>query len=149
MAERHFLGHIVIDEEIAHSYDSNYDSAEQHLEDEFGWIEQGGIFLRDYKEVPDSSNMDISRLSEMIEEKSDDKEIHIRNISADICSLFEDILDNNDFTIPDSDRTGEEGEARLYGETYSILEDAVTSILTELCKRVQRHPKSKINSEEY
>lgn len=34
------------------------------------------------------------------------EELRIRNISADICDLFEEILDKHDITIPSDDRTG-------------------------------------------
>lgn len=76
-------------------------------------------------------------------------EIRIRNTSAAICDLFEELLDANDITIPNEERTGDESEARIYGDTYSELEDAVTGILANLCKEVRENPAMKINTDEY
>ncbi len=76
-------------------------------------------------------------------------EIRIRNTSATICDLFEELLDANDITIPNEERTGDETEARLYGDTYSELEDAVTEILADLCKEVKANPDTEINVDEY
>jgi len=76
-------------------------------------------------------------------------EIRVRNTSADICTLFEDILDAFGVTIPDPDRTGDECEARIFGGTYTSLEDAVTEILSELCNKVKHTPNANINTEEY
>ena len=76
-------------------------------------------------------------------------EIRIRNISADICSIFEDLLDAHDVTIPDEDRTGDESEARLYGSVYSEIENAITDILSELCKNIKENHTAEINTEEY
>lgn len=43
---------------------------------------------------------------------------------------FEELLDEENVTVPSSDREGRE-EARLYGEEYYNLEDAITEILVE------------------
>lgn len=77
------------------------------------------------------------------------KEIRIRNISADICSLFEDILDAHGITIPDANREGDESEARIYGDVYSDLEDDITDILAELCSEIKENRNVEINTEEY
>ena len=55
------------------------------------------------------------------------KEIKLRQFSASICDVFEELLDKYDITIPDENRTGDESEARLYGEEYSDTEDFVSS----------------------
>lgn len=49
-----------------------------------------------------------------------------REAAIYIIALFEDLLNKNNISIPDVDRTGEDGEARLFGNTYYQLEDSVT-----------------------
>ena len=78
-----------------------------------------------------------------------EKEIRVRQFSADICELFEDLLDRHNITIPDEDREGDESEARLFGTTYYDLEDDVTGLLLDLIAEVKKNPAAKINSEEY
>lgn len=73
----------------------------------------------------------------------------IRNLSSEICEIFEGILERYDITIPSEDREGEESEARLFGSEYVEAEDGVTSILYNLCRTIQEHPLLKINSEDY
>lgn len=153
MSEKHFIAHIVINEDTAKSYDTDYEIASQHLKDEFGWIEQGGIYLSDYAEISETEAKsilaDTSATEAETEEAHSSDEVHIRNISADICSLFEDVLDAHNLIVPDSERTGDESEARLYGETYSTLEDTITGILSDLCRNIRMKPHAKINTEEY
>lgn len=69
-----------------------------------------------------------------------DNIIKVRHTAAAICELFEELLDEHDITIPDGDRTGAEGEARLYGCTYFNLELAVTDILRSLIEEVKSKP---------
>lgn len=56
-----------------------------------------------------------------------------RNVAISIISIFEDLLDENDITIPDKFRSGEEGsdEARIFGDTYYNLEDKITDLLNK------------------
>lgn len=72
--------------------------------------------------------------------------IKVRQISVNICDLFECILDKHNITIPDNERTGDEVEARLYGETYSDLEDAITNILADLIDTVKENPDKGIDT---
>lgn len=72
--------------------------------------------------------------------------IKLREYSVDIVELFEDILDRYNIDIPDEDRTGDEGEARLYGMTYSNLEEDVVAILEDLVKNVKEHKGAEIDS---
>ena len=62
-----------------------------------------------------------------------------REFAISILDLFEDLLDEKGIDIPSEDRTGEEGEARLYGTEYFQLEDDVTNLLEqfedEFCKK--------------
>ena len=46
-----------------------------------------------------------------------------------ICSVFEELLNKYDITIPSEDRTGAEEEARIFGEVYYELEDKIKEIL--------------------
>lgn len=66
-----------------------------------------------------------------------DGELHIRHISADIATIFEDILADNDILVPDDEREGDEGEAALYGDTYSEFEDGITEQLAYLIDGVR------------
>ena len=77
------------------------------------------------------------------------KEIKLRQFSASICDVFEELLDKYDITIPDENRTGDESEARLYGEKYSDTEDYVTQILCHLVHEVRDNPNATINYLEY
>ena len=72
--------------------------------------------------------------------------IYTHNVATDIVEVFEDLLDKNNITIPDEDRTGDEGEARLYGMTYSNVIDAVEEILIEMLKKA---PDAKVVSYVY
>lgn len=76
-------------------------------------------------------------------------EIRLRSFSADICDVFEDLLDKYNITIPDEDRTGDESEAKLYGMEYSDTEDYITQILVHLVQEVRDNPNATINYLEY
>lgn len=82
-------------------------------------------------------------------EKRNTKELYIRLISAEICDVFEELLDEYDITIPCNDREGNDGEARIYGEVYSKIEADVTDILAKLCEEVKASPDVAINMEDY
>lgn len=75
--------------------------------------------------------------------------IKLRQFSADICEVFEDLLDKHNITIPDKNREGDETEARLYGDEYSDTEDYVTQILCHLVREVRDNPNATINDFEY
>ena len=60
--------------------------------------------------------------------KSDEE---LQECAQRILDLFKDLLEENDITIPDEDRKGEEGEDRLYGMTYFALEDEIVDVLNE------------------
>ena len=77
------------------------------------------------------------------------KEIKLRQFSASICDVFEELLDKYNITIPDEDRTGDESEARLYGMEYSDTEDYITQILVHLVQEVRDNPNAAINYLEY
>ena len=73
------------------------------------------------------------------------KTIKLREYSVDICELFEDLLEENDITIPDEEREGEPNEARLYGTTYADLEYRVLNILNEFMNDLLKHPDANID----
>ena len=73
------------------------------------------------------------------------KEIKLRQFSASICDVFEELLDKHDITIPDEDRTGDESEARLYGIAYGDTEDYITQILCHLVQEIMENPNATIN----
>jgi len=70
--------------------------------------------------------------------------IYPRTIAAEIINEFEYVLEQNDIVIPDEDRTGDEGEACLYGMTYGNLIDAVERQVTDVLKELKAHPDSEI-----
>lgn len=55
--------------------------------------------------------------------------------AIEIISLFEDLLEANNLTIPDRDREGNEEEARIYGMNYYRLEDEITGILKKFKRK--------------
>ena len=69
----------------------------------------------------------------------------MREYSVDICELFEDLLEENDITIPDDEREWEPDEARLYGTTYADLEYKVLNILNEFMNDLLKHPDANID----
>lgn len=51
------------------------------------------------------------------------------DIASTIIDEFEQVLEKNNITIPDTEREGNEDEARIYGKTYYDLEDNIKNIL--------------------
>lgn len=66
-----------------------------------------------------------------------DGELHIRQIAADMASIYDDLLADNDIMVPDEDREGDEDEAPLYGGTYSEFEDGITEELANIVNGVR------------
>lgn len=52
-----------------------------------------------------------------------------RELAIRIMDEFEELLEENNLTIPDSDREGNEEEARIYGMSYWRLEDKITEMI--------------------
>lgn len=71
--------------------------------------------------------------------------IKLRKYSTEILEIFEELLEKHNMTIPDEDRTGDEGEARIYGMTYGNLEDDVLGVLCRLLVKVKKLPDAEIN----
>jgi len=83
------------------------------------------FIIEKIKEFTETSNE-----SECNESDSGDGDLDPRRkIAINVLSKFEEFLDNHDITIPSSDRTGEKGEARLFGSEYYELEDSITEII--------------------
>lgn len=120
------------------------EEAERMLEEEFTKEE----IMAKIRDAVDYGGVKISSIVPL-EEEEEEEEIKIRQISADICGLFEELLERHDIFIPDEDREGNEEEACLYGTTYYELEDDVTQILLSLIEKVKKNPKAEINAEEY
>ena len=62
--------------------------------------------------------------------------IYTKEVATEIIDTFENLLDEHNITIPDEDRTGDDGEARIYGMTFAKLLDKVECLvidLMELC----------------
>lgn len=66
----------------------------------------------------------------------DKRKVATRAVANKICDLFEELLEKYDITIPSEDRTGDETEARLYGDEYGYLEDAISSIIADEVKKI-------------
>lgn len=58
----------------------------------------------------------------------------MNKVKETVCAIidaFENLLEENDITIPDEDREGNEDEDRIYGMTYGNLETEITEILRQ------------------
>lgn len=66
-----------------------------------------------------------------------------RDVAISIIDIFEDLLDENDITIPDEFRSGEEGsdEARIFGDTYYDLENKITDLLNKYYDNPKKNDK--------
>lgn len=56
-----------------------------------------------------------------------------RAIAVEILEMFETVLYRNGIQVPDDDRTGDETEACLFGQTYAELEDSIYELLGDYC----------------
>ena len=52
-------------------------------------------------------------------------------LATEILDMFENLLDEHGIVIPDEDRTGDEGEACLYGMTYCALQEGIANVLSK------------------
>ena len=77
------------------------------------------------------------------------KEIKLRHWAAEICDIFEEVLDAHNITIPSEDREGGEDEARLYGCEYYDTEEEITDILLKLITEIKASPNATIDVEDY
>ncbi len=57
--------------------------------------------------------------------------INTHDLATELIDCAEYYFDINGITVPSIDRTGDEGEARIYGDIYGDLVDATEGILNE------------------
>ena len=87
--------------------------------------------------IYDFANEDIKYYYEYLDRKEEENTMENTNETAklneanlidtadDIIDIFEELLDRLDITLPDQWREGEEGEARIFGDTYYELENKI------------------------
>ena len=128
-------------------YNTEQDSnAEPTYNVEIGGTRYSGLSLDEAVAiVEDSSYSNSVNCYDNTYSDQEPKTIKLREYSVDICELFEDLLEENDITIPDDEREWEPDEARLYGKTYSCLEYDVLNILNELINDLLKHPDANID----
>lgn len=65
--------------------------------------------------------------------------IYIRNETADILEMFDDVLVDNGIKVPspEDDERGEDNGAALYGSVYYDLYDRVEYALLDIIKKVK------------
>ena len=128
-------------------YNTEQDSnAEPTYNLEIGGTQYSGLSMDEAIAIVEDSNYSNSvNYYENAYSDQEPKTIKLREYSVDICELFEDLLEENDITIPDDEREGEPDEARLYGTTYSDLEYDVLNILNELINDILKHPEANID----
>lgn len=79
--------------------------------------------------------------------KNDKTKLYTHNLAAAIVDDFENVLDENNITIPDNSRTGEKDEARIFGETYDKLLYTIEIRMIALLSAYADESKYKIVSE--
>lgn len=128
-------------------YNTERDSnAEPTYNLEIGGTQYSGLSMDEAIAIVEDSNYSNSvNCYENAYVEQEPKTIKLREYSVDICELFEDLLEENDITIPDDEREGEPDEARLYGTTYADLEYNVLNILNELINDILKHPEANID----
>ena len=128
-------------------YNTEQDSnAEPTYNLEIGGTQYSGLSMDEAIAIVEDSNYSNSvNYYDNTYSDQEPKTIKLREYSVDICELFEDLLEENDITIPDDEREWEADEARLYGKTYSCLEYDVLNILNELINDILKHPDANID----
>ena len=65
--------------------------------------------------------------------------IYIRNETADILDMFDDMLTENGIKVPspEDDERGEDNDVALYGSVYYELFDRLEDALVEIIERVK------------
>lgn len=75
--------------------------------------------------------------------------IKTRPYANAICELFEELLEKYGIDIPDEDREGNDGEARIYGITYAELEDNVSDIIEQVLIERDQYNECEIDNYSY
>lgn len=83
------------------------------LHDELGWFVV-------CPECNGSFNINISAFPSSLE-----------HVSMEVVECFENLLDKHGIIIPDSDRSGDDSEAPIYGRTYGDLISEITEVLAK------------------
>lgn len=60
------------------------------------------------------------------------KKIFTKEVAKDIVEVFEDLLEDNNISIPDRFQEGNDDEARLYGQAYDGVMGKVECMIIEL-----------------
>lgn len=68
-------------------------------------------------------------LNKKEEENAMNTNENLTNTADDIIDIFEELLDKLNITLPDKWRSGEEDEARIFGDTYYELENKIVERL--------------------
>ena len=128
-------------------YNTEQDSnAEPTYNLEIGGTKYSGLSMDEAMAIVEDSNYSNSvNCYENTYSDQEPKTIKLREYSVDICELFEDLLEENDISIPDEEREGEPNEARIYGTTYADLEYRVLNILNEFMNDLLKHPDANID----
>lgn len=128
-------------------YNTEQDSSSEPTYNlEIGGTKYSGLSMDEAIAIVEESNYSNSvNCYENAYSEQEPKTIKLREYSVDICELFEDLLEENDITIPDDEREGEPDEARLYGTTYANLEYEVLNILNEFMNDLLKHPDANID----
>lgn len=128
-------------------YNTEQDSSSEPTYNlEIGGTKYSGLSMDEAMAIVENSNYSNSvNCYDNAYSEQEPKTIKLREYSVDICELFEDLLEENDITIPDDEREGEPDESRLYGKTYSCLEYDVLNILNEFMNDLLKHPDANID----
>ena len=70
--------------------------------------------------------------------------INVRQWSLDIVYTFEQFLDDYNITIPDDFLEDDDGDTRIYRETWNDLFDEITGILQNLIVKIKENPEAEI-----
>ena len=83
--------------------------------------------------IYDFANEDTKDYYEELNRKEEENTMNNTNnpidTADDIIDIFEELLDRLNITLPDQWREGEEGEARIFGDTYYELENKIVERL--------------------
>ena len=75
--------------------------------------------------------------------------INVRQWSLDIVYTFEQFLDDYNITIPDDFLEDDDGDTRIYRETWNDLFDEITGILQNLIVKIKENPEAEIDLVNY
>lgn len=107
--------------------------------------------LGDFQEI--KLNTDGYFASNVLLISGDTVTINHHDFAAFITDILEDIYEKAGITVPDEDRKGEEGEARLYGETFDMvvhtIEKSLNTYMKEMIEDMNNFPEKKLIQDLY